>query len=166
MYFWNVDPLLADLQEDRLPKSEKAKYCLLYILAAIAAYGLCMYFLQMWKQSIDSCDLLLIAINVTGVWICYAVNSRGDNRAFFTRFISLSIPVLSKTLIYSIAFSAIVFKVLRFSDLDHFVNLSRHGGSAALFLFVITIMIFAVYYVWLASLFSLFSNRERKRFTS
>jgi len=161
VYFWDVNPLLADLQRDRLSNSEKTRYYLLYIFVVITAYAFCIYFLGIWKQIIDFCDLLLIAINVIGVWVCYVVNSRGDNKSFLTRFVSLSIPVLSKTVIYTIAFSAIALRVLQHLDLDHFGNRSGHGESGALALLLYIIMVWTVYYLWLASLLSLISNMRK-----
>ncbi len=82
MYFWNINALVKDLREDKVSEKEKLKY---YLFISILGVAL--------PHSIDLFTILDIGVLIIGTYLCYEVNSKGDNRYFIDRMICLGVPL-------------------------------------------------------------------------
>ncbi len=111
LYFWNVNQLVTELQDNRFSSRTMALYFLAYHVLAIAIIpsallnifptAIAADFLRKTApfqplQSLESTILLIIFF--LGAIRCYFTNTNGDDRGFIPRFVCLSLPVAIRLL--------------------------------------------------------------------
>jgi uncharacterized membrane protein len=93
MYLWKIDSLVNDFKEDKVTQKEEFKYVLLYGVIFTFLTDKFLYIDNIYNiyDTIDSITMLIIII--IGTYYCYLVNSKGDNKNFMVRYVSMGIPV-------------------------------------------------------------------------
>lgn len=140
LYLWNINALVKDLKEDKVSEKEKLKY---YLLTSSIS------FLSMaFPSSVTLFTILVIGVFIIGTFLCFNVNSKGDNRNFIDRVFCLGVPLTIRLSLIFSPTSFIVFCIFYKTDYS----------EQSLQVFTIFFMI--IYYLFLKSYFSKVSQSE------
>ena len=118
MYFWKVNNLVADFREDKVTTKEEMKYIIGYIiLSSFLAWISLVVPLEHNINIFDHGALFSFAfLSVLGIYLCYRINSAGDNKDFATRMICISFPVTNRLVVFYIVIYLCFYFLLKFSD--------------------------------------------------
>lgn len=152
MYFWNSRALAAEMSRSVLPQRETMKYLVAWTLFNTIAVQNALWTVEAITWFTITKALLVIAINVAGVLVCYAANRRGDDADFIERFICLSWPIIFKISVVLFVGGAVLLAIKEIFDLCTIPYLESWGPGATLEVFLLTIGAEVIYFLWLRSL--------------
>ena len=114
MYIWNINALITALREDSFTEKQKKNYrTVFWILGVIAVLSLLSILDFSTMNQLDKIDFFcFIIINGIGLYIVYRIYKKGNKKAFFLPYISLSIPIMLRNIILIIALNVIGYFVI------------------------------------------------------
>ncbi|MDH5601353.1 MAG: hypothetical protein OEY78_08635 [Gammaproteobacteria bacterium] len=161
MYFWKVDQLVEDFRNDNVTQKEQFHYILLFTILTILGSDPALYIDFTYHINDLYMSILLLTVNICGVFYLYIKNSTGDNKDFLPRVICLGLPVLIRTIVFCIPILFLIGFVEAFfepelntADLEDEIYKTTYGEIAA----VNFVIMF--YYYYLAKKISLLSQKK------
>ncbi len=137
MYLWNINALVKDLREDKVSEKEKLKY---YLFMGILGMAL--------PHSVDLFTILSIGVLIIGTYLCYEVNSKGDNRHLIDRMICLEVPLSIRFILPLLALALIIELIF------------HNANNIELIIDILGIFSLIVYYMFLRYYFEKVSQPE------
>jgi hypothetical protein len=93
MYLWKIDSLVNDFKEGKVTQKEEFKYLLFYIIISILFMDKVLYIDDVYNIYDTINSIAMFIITIIGTYYCYLVNSKGDNKDFMVRYISIGLLV-------------------------------------------------------------------------
>lgn len=94
MYLWKVDSLVKDFKSGKVSQKEEFKYMLLFTIMMAFAMNPALYIGVSYNYYDTLGSVLMFGISIFGVYYCYKINSRGDDRDFIVRMMCIGLPVM------------------------------------------------------------------------
>ena len=129
MYLWNIDKLIKDLKNDKLPPKNIRLYSILSPLLSIfnaIFFGVVLVIHQIianiFKHFLSAPDPYITfysklgwfmgtfatCLTFLGFYLCYRTNKQGDGKDFFKRLACLSFPIYFHLTVYILAFITLI----------------------------------------------------------
>lgn len=159
MYIWDTKGLAEDLRlKKQMSQREKFKYLffvIIYITAAISVLP----FGNLPPTPINIItNIALFIIEITGLYFCYQINSRGDDKEFIERSLFLSVPIGIRFFLLFILIFGICALIIGF----FFGEAGFEPGSEAdTVLNIITIIMSVVFWIRLYANIKIVSQVEK-----
>ncbi|PCK00312.1 MAG: hypothetical protein COA45_00585 [Zetaproteobacteria bacterium] len=107
MYFFRDKKLAKDLRNNAVTEKQTVFYFLVMSLfSTVAASGIVSFYMWSSRQYLTTVDYtydaFVVIFLILSLTACYKINSKGNNTNFITRYICLSLPITSKTILFSI----------------------------------------------------------------
>jgi len=99
MYLWKVDELVKDFRLGRVTQLEEFKYMLLFTIAMTLGSDPMLYDSTSYNMYDLINTVLFTVISVLGLFYCYKVNKRGDDKEYIARVMCIGLPVLIRIVI-------------------------------------------------------------------
>jgi hypothetical protein len=159
MYIWNTKGLAEDLRlKKQMSQREKFKY--LFFLTIIgSALIASAQFSNLPPTTINIItEIACFMICVIGLYFCYQINSRGDDKEFIERSLFLSVPIGIRVGLLGILICGICGLIIGF----FFGEAGFEPGSEAdTVLNIITIIMYVVFYIRLYANIKIVSQVEK-----
>lgn len=115
MYFWNINKLVAALQEDVISKKQKRRYYLAFLIIIALNFLLIPIAYDTDTNKFDIFDgifsTVLFAITLIILIYIYK-NRKRANIGFFFPFVSLTIPLLLRTILWTFISITVLYLIL------------------------------------------------------
>ncbi|MCK5355604.1 MAG: hypothetical protein KAJ63_10835 [Methyloprofundus sp.] len=98
MYLWKIDSLVEDFRSGNVSQKEEFKYMLLFTIAMALGSDPALYIGTSYNYYDTLSSALILGISVFGIYYCYKLNSRGDDKDFIVRVMCLGLPVMIRLL--------------------------------------------------------------------
>ena len=110
MYFWKVDNLVADFRADKVTSKEEMKYIIGHCILLYSSTWLVSALALPGYNTFDYAALFSEAfLSVLGIYLCYRINSAGDNKDFAARMVCISFPVSVRMLALLVILTVILY---------------------------------------------------------
>jgi len=124
MYFWNIEKLKQDIKNGKLCQSVQFKYLLIWIVLTIFAE---LSYIGDSFNDIKYNFTIDLIFTILGTIYLYKCNGGANGKDFLQKFISISIVVFFRLLLYFIAFMILLFVMIAFFEisdakLDNLIN--------------------------------------------
>jgi hypothetical protein len=98
MYIWKVDNLIQDFKSKRVSQLDQFKYLLVYALFIPFSTTSKFNFDGTTKMPLVVEDLLYLLTTLGGLYYCYYINKKGDDKDFVNRMMCLGVPVFFRAM--------------------------------------------------------------------
>ena len=92
MYLWKVDSLVSDFKTGKVSQFEEFKYILLFTILTTLVSDPFLYIGSSYNQYDAISTFLILGITISGVYYCYQINKKGDNKEFIVRVMCIGLP--------------------------------------------------------------------------
>jgi len=149
MYFWSTKKLAHALATDTMSNRSKlihfiACICLFLVMPVMRTLSLNKHqeIGGHWAGALAIVDLVILLL---GILYCYALNKRGDGKAFIERFILLSFPSIIRSVVLSFSLGMAIGLV------EGMLRLQSNPGMLKAQLTGISIGCLLMYFLWVSS---------------
>lgn len=154
MYLWNVDALINDIKENKLPEREQFKYVMAYSLLMMLATDPIIHFGLEYSYVDAISSLILIGITIFGITLCRKENNAVGGQDFLLRFFTIGLPI-------SIRFIAIAFPLSIFvgvcSGMVSSADAVEPPNVTSFFEVAFSSLLVLVFYIYYSRKFRLFA---------
>ena len=124
MYFWNIEKLKQDIRNGGLSESVQFKYLLIWVILTLFSE---LEYLGSNFDDIKYQFAIDLIFTILGTIYLYKCNGGANGKNFLQKFISISIVVFFRIILYFIAFMLLLSILLAFSKIsdtqyDNLVN--------------------------------------------
>lgn len=152
MYLWKVDSLVEDFKAGKVSQKEEFKYMLFYFIAMALAIEPYFYIGYSYNYYDTLGSIVNLVISISGVYYCYTINSKGDNKDFIVRMMCIGTPVLIRVLVAMILVLIPLTFVLLFLESEILpAEYIDSEFTETTLLEVVVVSFFSVVYFWYLS---------------
>jgi hypothetical protein len=142
MLLFNPGRVADGLRSGDLSEHAKARLLVWSIVLSLFLSRTSVLSYRNWAQRVVA--LLFYGLFLGGVWSCYRLNARLDNRRFVERYVCLSIPLWGWTMLGYLAIYYVAFPAMRSSRGASAAPYPAHAGLLVLSYGVVTMPIYFV----------------------
>jgi len=142
VYWWKIDAVVAELKSGTMSENQKMKY----LLADSVLIGLSAMFARQGNVFDLAVGLVVLALTVGGILVCFSANGANNGRDFVERFVCLSFPVTIRLTVFGFPALIILFIVA-----GMLTGGSTEGILQRLVYFAWSVAFTVAYFLWIRS---------------
>jgi hypothetical protein len=113
LYIWNLKRLIKVLKEEDLTDKDMERYYWMGIAFLLIILGTAFFSVGKDYNLFDFIDnLAFILINAILIYVVYQINLKGKNKNFMIRLLSLSIPIVLRSIILTTIITVVVYLIV------------------------------------------------------